>query len=112
MQGTTLTLTHALIMGTPVLTGKARGNWQVSLDSANTDVLDIRSADEAFSEAQTVVAAMTVNSEIYVVNNVPYIIAINTGHSKKVPEGWIEAAIAGVHTLGISATFTESPDSG
>lgn len=63
---TALDIHAGLVMVTPVDTGRARNGWQLSADG---------------------------NGGMTVENQVPYIEALNTGHSKQAPAGFIEQVI-------------------
>lgn len=103
-----------LAKSTPVDTGKARSNWQVS-GSASAS---IRSAFSPFpsrhrppysggggiSEGRNLAGAVwaasaavgraTGRAALYIVNPLPYIQRLNQGHSPQAGAGWISRAIA------------------
>lgn len=89
----------SIIMGTPVDTGMARGNWQSSIDSpilSEIDRLDA-SGSQAISDIGTISARFkNDNHSIWLTNNLPYINRLNTGWSKKADAGYVERAIEGV----------------
>jgi hypothetical protein len=87
----------SVIIGTPVDTGKARGNWQTSIDSPILSAIDRNdpAGNEAIKELGTVSQRFTVlNKIINLTNNLPYINRLNTGWSKKAAPGYIERAIS------------------
>jgi len=99
MQKGALAIGTALVMSTPVLTGNARGNWQMSLGlPADKEIgrLDPSGA--------TTIAAMTgvvsqmrpgggLSSRVFITNNVPYIAKLNAGSSPQAAAGWVERAV-------------------
>ena len=90
--------TSSIIMGTPHDTGRARGNWQTSIDSpilTEIDRLDAQGQD-SIGEVRRVVATFGSNNKsINVTNNLPYINRLNSGWSKQADAGYVERAIEG-----------------
>jgi hypothetical protein len=93
--------THSnLTTRTPVDTGLARSNWQISTGSARSGVRPITSQAGALSAAQSAVnriSDLTPNSRgaetIYIVNNIPYIGGLNRGKSRQAPAGYVSDSI-------------------
>ncbi len=79
-----------VVRRTPVDTGRARGNWQVTMsapgDGYEWDRYD-RSGTVALAQAQTVNAPIGV--PVYIVNNLPYIERLEHGWSKQAPAGMV-----------------------
>ena len=86
---------------TPILTGKARAEWQTGLDTIPTNQQLGRTrpptevdwsayTDAAVAELQGYSSGQT----IYIVNNAPYIGALNAGSSTQAAANFIEVAIA------------------
>lgn len=87
----------AIIDSTPVLTGKLRGNWQVSLDNSIDYYFDyVRPREEVITELTSILAEMKPGSIAYLTNNAPYVLVIEfEGHSSvKAPNG-----MARIHTV-------------
>lgn len=87
-----------IILGTPVDTGRARGNWQASTGSpANGEVnaLDPTGA-MAIAAMVSEVAAWTPKDDLpaFITNNLPYIQRLNEGWSKQAPAHFIEQVIS------------------
>ncbi len=89
-------------IGTPVDTGWARNNWLPSVGEPkimDADKKDPTPADVAargkVSQAGTndVLAWKNGDGPIFATNNVPYIRALNAGHSKQSPAGFVQAAL-------------------
>jgi hypothetical protein len=119
MMGLAITIQQALVLSTPVDTGRARANWQVTLDTpakneveasgGNAHVGFVRdeagrftkrfpSAQEAIARAQATLAHRRPEQNIFISNNVPYIKRLNEGWSAQAPAGFVEQAIqAGVN---------------
>lgn len=86
-----LELDKELRKGTPVDTGHARRNWVPSIGDRNTAEAD----DDSLHDAgiQGVLQYTLDQGVLWVSNAVPYIQALNYGHSKKKPAGFVEMAI-------------------
>ena len=87
--------------GTPVDTGWARANWIPQIGAPREKPAGTRTQAEAGSlpgdSAQgvaTVVGSYRLSKgPIYITNNVPYILALDAGHSKQAPRGFVRRAI-------------------
>ncbi len=77
--------------GTPVDTGHARANWVPSVGAAHAAVVQGNGAHEAGVGA--VLAYKLGDGACWISNAVPYIQALNDGHSAQQPAGFIERAI-------------------
>lgn len=76
--------------------GRARANWTVGLGEAPAEVKDTTDANGAgtINAGKAVIAgAVKGPVEIHIVNNVPYIVPLNDGHSKQAPAGFVELAV-------------------
>ncbi len=84
-----------LIRNTPVDTGWARANWLVSLGRPINETAGSRDSVSTVAQGagQARLLVYRLGQDIWISNNVPYIQALNEGHSKQAPEGWVEAAI-------------------
>lgn len=103
-----LAVDAAVVLGTPVDTGRARSNWQVELDQPAQGTIDAYApgkegstkgpnAQAAIAQGQQVVAAYKPGQVIHITNNLAYIGRLNEGHSAQAPAGFVEAAVlAGV----------------
>lgn len=75
--------------GTPVQTGHARANWVPSVGAPFAGEVQ-GSSDAGMAD---VLAYTLDQGPLWVANNVPYIRALNYGHSKQAPAMFVEAAI-------------------
>lgn len=77
---------------TPVDTGRARANWNLSIGSPDLTVDDdatkIKSASLSKGDGE---------KDIYIANNLPYISALEHGHSKQAPRGMVALSIKEVN---------------
>lgn len=84
-------LSNSIIMDTAVDKGTARGNWQPDINSIQNDVLEIE--DKSGNTTVTKVASQTNNLKLgqffTLTNNLPYILRLEYGWSKKSPNGML-----------------------
>ena len=86
----------ALVLTTPVETGRARGNWNVSVGHVNTSVRELNFPDEsgALSEGRAALGAWRLGSGIiFIANSLPYIMTLENGNSAKAPNGMMQHAL-------------------
>ena len=82
-----------LVMGTPVKTGRHRGNWQFSTGGPalnETGILD-PSGGTAIQTGTVAISAARPGFW-WATNNGPAIVQLEMGHSKQAPNGWVGAA--------------------
>lgn len=96
-----------ILMRTPVLTGRARRNWNLSFSSPNTETTEevagvaITGAPITGEEKARLNAILNnigmggTNSAIFISNGLPYIKWLEDGNSMKAPNGIVEGAILG-----------------
>lgn len=75
---------------TPVDTGWARSNWQMSAGSPIESTLGLPGTSGV---PPLVVGYQLRQGPIYITNNVPYIQRLNEGYSQQAPAGFVQAAI-------------------
>lgn len=99
MRGLGMEALGRLMQKTPVDTGRARGNWNVSTGTPDA------SADDAMTEAGVAAkkaeGVSMINEidfakgeDLYVTNGLPYIQALEDGRSKQAPAGMIKVTVA------------------
>lgn len=93
IQARTIGVFSSIIKMTPVDTGRARGNWQCSLDVPITTQVDL--LDPTGSQAiSSVIATVRESAVNYLSNNVPYIRRLEyEGHSKQAPDGMVRISL-------------------
>lgn len=96
---------QAVVMSTPVDTGRARSNWIASLGGPASATIDAYAPGEAGStEAANTQAALDQGEavirgyrgegqEIHITNNLPYIQRLNDGYSAQAPANFVEQAV-------------------
>ncbi|MCP6695861.1 hypothetical protein [Pseudomonas donghuensis] len=87
---------NGLVAGQGYVGGRFRGNWQFSIDAPATGELDRidRSGNETIAELEAQVAALTIGQTAYIVNNLPYAIPLEYGHSTQAPHGMVRVTLA------------------
>ena len=99
-RGLALRALSGMVMRTPVDTGRARGNWQVSIGvpvEHETGRFDA-SGGGTISEGNAAIGSQRGYQVIVIQNNVPYIERLNDGWSKQAPNPGdiVEATLAGL----------------
>lgn len=86
-----------VVLGTPVDTGRARGNWIATTGSPSSSTVENldRSGLSSIALAQTVIGRWTeAQGPIFITNNLPYIVPLDGGSSPQAPDGMTKQAIA------------------
>lgn len=82
--------------------GRLRANWFVTIgttSTATTDQVDPSGA-QAIAAAQAALSSFKAGSDIYIVNNLPYAVPIEYGHStKQAPAGVVRVTLAEVDAI-------------
>lgn len=78
--------------------GRARGNWQMTINHRAQGIIDTIDPDgmKTMNEGLKVLANLPNNGigvTIWMTNNLPYIVALENGHSTQKPVGWIGLTI-------------------
>lgn len=92
IRATLLQVSTAIIKGTPVKTGRARGNWQASIGRGATGEVSVNSVRSGEAKAIAEVnqkASVAVGDLYYLTNNLPYIERLEYGWSKQAPGGMV-----------------------
>ena len=85
-------LDSAIVLSTPVDTGRARGNWFTSLNSPTIMTSNRLGAGAAISEIEKVVKTAKIGDTIWMANSLPYINRLENGWSKQAPPNAMVAA--------------------
>ena len=84
-----LVVDSTLVATTPVLTGRARANWNPSLNVPDTA---LREPNQK-KPIDPINSAYKITDTILISNNLPYIKRLNEGYSKQAPAGFVDAAL-------------------
>ena len=102
-RGVTLKLLGAVVMDTPVDTGRLRGNWLVSEGTPVLDAADRVDPSGAvvMTEITAAVQASTGDAAVYLTNNLPYAkrIEYDGWSHTKAPEGMVRRNLARFNQL-------------
>lgn len=101
---TALVADRELVIGTPVDTGRARSNWQLSVGhSLGAEIgpyvpgrkgsSAAENAAAAIAQAQGAVSSRKSGQDIFITNNVGYIEKLNDGWSAQAPAGFVQTAV-------------------
>ena len=96
-----IVLFTAIVYDTPVATGLARGSWWPSKQApimGGPTRLD-PSGSEVTRDIQRVVMSAKLSDVLFLMNNVPYIEALEYGWSKRAPEGMVRINVARVRRM-------------
>lgn len=90
-----VSIAEILVPATPVLSGYARGNWQASLRAPATQPISFLdpTGSAAVSRIRIVASSYSLGDTLYIVNNAPYIDALNKGKSTQAPAGFVQASV-------------------
>lgn len=90
-----LDLFTRVILKSPVLTGRFRGNWQVAIGSIPSGVLEIDDVDgtATIAKVQAVVLGLKAGDVITLGNSLDYALPLEYGHSKQAPAGMVRITV-------------------
>lgn len=89
----------------PVDTGWARANWAMSIGTPGTGVIGtypgkgVKSSVAPIFDLASVLSQAKPFGIIWIYNNVPYILALEDGHSSQAPTGMVEGALNDIQTF-------------
>jgi len=89
-------VSRAVIIRTPVDTGRARANWLPSINKFSDSVSDDRdkSGSSAISAAQAEASRVDIGDKFTLANNLPYIQKLENGSSDQAPAGMLSISVA------------------
>lgn len=100
-----------IVLKTPVDTGRARGNWQVTIDinpgeiNLSPDLLDPTGAFTINEGSGSINEEVKeIGQVIYITNNLVYILPLEFGHSNQAPAGMVNSTFAELLTMFDSET--------
>lgn len=95
---------RGVVMKSPVLTGRFRGNWSLtigSISNTTTETVD-PSGGPTIARAQGALSAYAAQEGfpmIYIQNSLPYAVPLEDGHSKQAPNGMMALTVAELAAL-------------
>ncbi len=95
-------LLRRVVLKTPVDTGRARGNWQVSLGQPAQGTVDRVGGAGAVTRATVEEARQRMKfpqpyAVIYITNNIAYILVLEGGWSQQAPVGMLAVSMEEMH---------------
>lgn len=97
---------NGLVAGKDYVGGRFRGNWQFSIGTPTEGTLD--QVDPAggvtLAKLRLQVQALTAGETAYIVNNLPYAVPLEYGHSKQAPGGMVRVTLARFQQIVDEAT--------
>lgn len=92
----TLDIFDRLILASPVDKGRFRSGWSTSLDTPSTFMPAEGLGSYQVPDASTALSPIKSGKPfqmIWITNNLPYGVALNEGHSKQAPSGFVDIAV-------------------
>lgn len=87
------------IMRTAIVTGRARGNWQIEINRAAMGEVDESLWDQVFEKGAAKLAQIPPFSVVHITNNVEYIYYLEyVRRSRQHPEGMVEITLVEMRT--------------
>lgn len=92
---------QGLVLKTPVDTGRARANWQVTLDEPAGGTLEATdpSGGGTIAGGAATIGAVEPYGSIWITNNLPYIEELEDGHSDQAPNGMLAVTLAELRSI-------------
>lgn len=86
----------SLIRMSPVDTGRFRGNWHLSIDVVeNVTFSDIDpTGQDTIASIAASISDFTAGQTAYLINNLPYAVPLEYGHSTQAPQGMVRVTLA------------------
>ena len=95
-----LELFSSVIKDTPVKSGRAKGNWQTSLNTPKSGELARTGDAAAINEVASESAKFGMGKLIYLANNLPYIYRLEfEGWSQQAPSGMARKNVARIQSI-------------
>jgi hypothetical protein len=99
IRAVTIGLFSSIIKMTPVDTGRAKGNWQCTINSGATNVVT-RDDNSPYGSANGETMDMLLTTippraghKVFLSNNLPYIERLEYGYSKQAPSGMVRVSV-------------------
>ncbi len=95
IRAVTIAIAEDLVPATPVDTGFARANWRPAIGAP--PAVPVTALDPTGSAAIARITAVAKRAKlgdtVFIVNNAPYIGALNAGSSPQAPAGFVQSAV-------------------
>ena len=92
---TAIDMLSSLVRMSPVDTGTFRGNWHISLGALDKNVSTgtDKSGDTTLAAGISALQNVTPGESVFLINNLPYAIPLEYGHSKQAPAGMVRITV-------------------
>lgn len=89
-----------IVLKTPVDTGRARGNWQPSINQPIESVVDTTdlSGNQTISNGSATILGLKDFGTIFISNNLPYILKLENGSSQQAANGMVALTLQELQT--------------
>jgi len=95
IRGTLLDMTRRVIFSTPVKTGRARGNWQATINNPATGpVTGVDTAGNSTLAEAAPITEVAPGNVYYLTNNLPYAERLEFGWSQQAPSGMVRITLS------------------
>lgn len=96
IRGTSIKLFSAIILASPVDTGRFRANWQASNErpASGTTFSEDKSGSGAINNVTTYINGAPFANEFTLANNLPYAYKLEFGYSTQAPQGMVRINVA------------------
>lgn len=88
-----LEILRKVVFLTPVDTGRARGNWQLTISTPASGQVKQFKGRDPFAAGTATLEQMKNLNVVWISNNVPYIVALERGWSKQAPAGMVAVTL-------------------
>jgi hypothetical protein len=85
-----------IVLKTPVDTGRARGNWQTTI---NNPAVGEKQSNTPIMDGSTVIGSLKSFGTIFIANNLVYILPLEHGHSQQAPNGMVAVTIEELRSM-------------
>lgn len=95
-QKVAMQLLRGIVNMNPVLSGRSRGNWYVTIGASTAAYQEegyATSPEQVIQRGQDVVNQVTTLGAIYITNNTPYILELEKGTSTQAPQGMVQVTL-------------------
>jgi len=91
---------RGVVLKTPVDTGRARGNWNVTFGNPSTRVSENRDkpGDNTINKGSGKISRVEPFGRIYISNNLPYILPLENGWSTQAPTGMVSTTVTEIES--------------
>lgn len=98
---TLMELFKRVIEKTPVQTGRAKGNWQATIDKASNVKLDVedKSGKVTIDKVAETTDKFELGHKIFLSNNLSYVQKLEYGSSKQAPKGMVRTSIQELNSI-------------